>query len=191
MQIDRQTRTGAHFTSRGSYEQTLGAPDRGTRPGVFWMLLCRPTPAFAKRSHSPDSGIPMKALASPAATQAGIFIEKTGPLRGTPCTSAVKVRATLSGVKGFSSEKCIFKQAPSFAEYHVRGLIAASPHRIRIGGRRSTSGRPTKDPRGIRSLRPGIVDCRAQQGPRAEAWHRLCLGPDADRLGAISRSKGC
>lgn len=43
-----------------------------------------------------------------------------------------KVRTTVKGVKGFTVEKCIFKEGPSFAEYHLRGMIGGVHHRIRI-----------------------------------------------------------
>jgi hypothetical protein len=44
-----------------------------------------------------------------------------------------RVQTTLKNVKGFTFEKCIFKEGPRFMEYHVKGSIAGSPHRVRIG----------------------------------------------------------
>jgi hypothetical protein len=44
-----------------------------------------------------------------------------------------RVQATLKNVKGFIFEKCIFKEGPRFAEYHVKGSIAGTVHRVRIG----------------------------------------------------------
>jgi hypothetical protein len=44
-----------------------------------------------------------------------------------------KIQATLKTLKGFSFEKCIFKEGPRFAEYHVKGTISGVPHRVRIG----------------------------------------------------------
>lgn len=45
-----------------------------------------------------------------------------------------KVGAILRGVKGFTMDKCMFKEGPQFAEFHVQGWIGASPHRVRISG---------------------------------------------------------
>jgi hypothetical protein len=44
-----------------------------------------------------------------------------------------KIQAAIKNVKGFTFEKCIFKEGPRFAEYHVKGSIAGNPHRVRIG----------------------------------------------------------
>jgi hypothetical protein len=44
-----------------------------------------------------------------------------------------RVQATLKNVKGFTFDKCMFKEGPRFAEYHVKGTIAGTPHRVRIG----------------------------------------------------------
>ena len=43
-----------------------------------------------------------------------------------------KIQATLKNVKGFTFEKCIHKEGPHFSEYHLRGSIAGTPHRVRI-----------------------------------------------------------
>ena len=44
-----------------------------------------------------------------------------------------KIQATLKALKGFTAEKCIFKEGPRFAEYYVKGSIAGTPYRARIG----------------------------------------------------------
>ena len=44
-----------------------------------------------------------------------------------------KIQDAIKNVKGFTFEKCIFKEGPRFAEYHVKGSIAGNPHRVRIG----------------------------------------------------------
>jgi len=44
-----------------------------------------------------------------------------------------KVQATLKTIKGFRVEKVIYKEGPRFAEYHVKGSMAGTPHRVRIG----------------------------------------------------------
>jgi len=43
-----------------------------------------------------------------------------------------KVHAALRGIKGFIAEKCMFKEGPKFAEYHIKGSLGGSPHRIRL-----------------------------------------------------------
>jgi hypothetical protein len=43
-----------------------------------------------------------------------------------------KVRAALRGVKGFITEKCVFKEGPKFAEVHIKGSLGGSPHRLRL-----------------------------------------------------------
>ena len=45
-----------------------------------------------------------------------------------------KVGAALRGVKGFIAEKCLFKEGPKFAEYHVKGSLGGTPHRVRLSG---------------------------------------------------------
>jgi len=45
-----------------------------------------------------------------------------------------KVGAALRGVKGFTAEKCMFKEGPKFAEVHVKGNVAGAPHRVRLSG---------------------------------------------------------
>lgn len=45
-----------------------------------------------------------------------------------------KIGAALRGVKGFTAEKCMFKEGPRFAEYHIKGTLGGSPHRIRLSG---------------------------------------------------------
>ncbi|HVE38283.1 MAG TPA: hypothetical protein VNM14_00260 [Planctomycetota bacterium] len=44
-----------------------------------------------------------------------------------------KIQAAIKNVKGFTFEKCIFKEGSRFAEYHVKGLIAGTSYRARIG----------------------------------------------------------
>jgi hypothetical protein len=45
-----------------------------------------------------------------------------------------KIQTVLKSVKGFTFEKCIFKEGPRFAEYHVKGMISGVSHRVRISG---------------------------------------------------------
>jgi hypothetical protein len=45
-----------------------------------------------------------------------------------------KVGAGLRGVKGFTAEKAMFKEGPKFAEYHIKGNLGGTPHRVRLSG---------------------------------------------------------